>query len=161
MALKMPTSKTKIRYSGGSRGARGMDMDRIPIATEIEQEEPMGLINGREPGSEYEWNMARALWFYGWDEFLYQVGVRGGYEIRGGQVLDFLVPTRPMWTAMPVDGGYWHRNAANEQLKDAELLRALRNMGYQVNNEVLHAKDKDCVTIAASKQFVFKNFGRA
>lgn len=160
-ALKMPTSKTNIKYRGGSGLPRGMREETVPKPVVIEQEEPMGLINGREPGSAYEWNMAKALWFYGWDDFMYQVGVLGGYEVRGGQTLDFLVPTRPMWTALAVDGGYWHSNASKEQLKDAALLRGLRAKGYRVNNEVLHAKDKHCVTVDDAKQFVFRHFGRA
>ncbi len=81
-----------------------------PISTgelfpqEVEQ---MGLIQGKKPGSMYEWRLARALETNGY-EYDYQVSVAGGRAMRGGQVIDFLVHTVPMFTPLFADGEYWH-----------------------------------------------------
>lgn len=158
---KLPGAGTTIRYKKPpTRSKQTMQMKRIN-ANPLEQPDvPMGMINGKMPGSSYEWNIARALWSYGW-QFRYQVSVRGGHEFRGGQVLDFLVPTKPAQTPLSVDGGHWHSNAQKEKLYDARLLSALRQKGIQVTNEVLHATDKDCAEYQDARAFIYKNFGRA
>ena len=159
---KLPTSKTKIKYGGGSKKRKGTKRGSIPQVDVLQEEDaPMGLINGRAPKSTYEWNMARALWFYGWEDFLYQLALKGGYDIRGGLVLDFLVPTVPLWTPLPVDGGYWHESPTEERLRDDELLEALRNKGYKVRSDFEHAVDKNAATFDAAKEFIGKQFGRA
>lgn len=69
-------------------------------------DEPVGLIDGRNPGSKYEWYTALALW--GADiGFQYQVPVFGG-KVSGGQVVDFLIATLPLPTPLFVDGQHWH-----------------------------------------------------
>jgi len=158
MTFKMPSANHKIKMSGGSR-SRVKQMKRAPQVKVEEKEEP-GLINGREPKSLWEWYMALALWEFGWEGFLYQLAVKGGYAIRGGQVLDFLVPTKPAWTPLAVDGGHWHSDVDEEKFKDAQLLKALRNMGYFVTQEVKHATDKNAASKERARRFVAKTFGR-
>lgn len=159
---KLPGAGTTIKYKKGkSFKTPTMRMKREQAGVLEDAEVPPGMINGKMAGSSYEWNIARALWSYGWNTFGYQVSVKGGHEFRGGQVLDFLVPTRPAQTALAVDGGYWHSNAQKERYKDTTLLQALRQEGYQVKNEVLHAKDEHAVTYEAARAFIFKHFGRA
>jgi hypothetical protein len=70
-------------------------------------DELVGLVDGRNPGSKYEWYTALALWGAGID-FQYQVPVFGGKAVVGGQVIDFLVNTLPLPTPLFVDGQHWH-----------------------------------------------------
>lgn len=159
--LKLPGAGTTIKYKKAKgEGAKRSRMPRVEAQMLEQPEEPMGLINGQQPGSSYEWNIARALWSYGWT-FEYQVALRGGREFRGGQVLDFLVPTKPASTALSVDGGYWHSNSQKEQMYDTTLLQALRDDGRLVKNEVLHAKDAHAAEYEAARAFIFRHFGRA
>jgi hypothetical protein len=73
----------------------------------LEQDAPGGsLIHGYTPGSKEELYLARALDIVGLD-YEYQVPLRGGRAIAGGQVLDFLVYA-PWATPVPIMGGYYH-----------------------------------------------------
>jgi len=157
---KLPGARTTIKYGGKRLRVGSMTMPRAQAGKLEEAEEPMGMINGKRPTSSYEWHIARALWHYGW-EFEYLLTFRGGHQMRGGLELDFLVKTIPAATAVPVDGGYWHRNAKHERYHDTEIIKALRDEGYKVRNEVIHALDKDCVTFDTAKQFIHRHFGRA
>ena len=71
--------------------------------------------------SSYEYNFAMAL-----DKFeikyLFQVWYWGGRNIRGGQVLDFLV-FRPFPRPVQIFGEYWHKGqmASEDEFKLAEL----------------------------------------
>ena len=77
--------------------------------------EPVGLINGLRPGSREEWRVAVAGWTLK-IPFDYQVEIRGGVRVRGGQGIDFVFHT-PFATPVFVMGRYWHRMDAEEQLK--------------------------------------------
>jgi len=160
--LKMPTGKTAIKMKKRRGATGGMSMGTRVKAIKLEPPvEPMGLIHGKQPGSSYEWHIAQALEKYGW-EYQYQVPVLTGKRLAGGQVLDFLVKTIPMWTALAVDGEYWHRNDARHKMtKDIAMISALRKDGYSVRGDVLHAGDADAETTADARQFVLKEFGRA
>lgn len=156
--MKMPSASSAIKLTRTPRTA--MKLSRPKTNKPEKPRTEMGLIHGRKPESSYEWNIAVALEQYGW-KFYYQLQVRGGSEVRGGQILDFLVMTRPFYTALAVDAGYWHRNSQAEQLKDSQMIRGLRAMNYLVNNEVLHAIDENAATPDDAASFVYKNFGRS
>ena len=156
---KLPGAKTTIKYAKGKSSKRSLTMVRVSPETMEGDDAPMGPINGMMPQSSYEWNIARALWKMGWD-FEYQVAVHGGWNMRGGQVLDFMVKTLPAKTPLAVDGGYWHSNLDEEKLGDVDLLSALRDAGYMVVNEVKHAGDKDCAHYEDALAFISANFGR-
>jgi len=148
----------KIVYKGGSSTRKAAAGKQKAPAVDITMPDaPMGLINGQQPQSSYEWNMARAMWALGWS-FDYQVRVFGGWDERGGQSLDFLVHTAPNYTPVPVDGGYWHR-ADETSFKDSELMRGLSYRGHPVNQPI-HALDKDAATYEDALRFVSTNFGR-
>jgi len=156
--MKMPSASASIKYSGSRRVP--MKLSRVVTRTEINKPKmEMGLINGRTPESSYEWNIALALWKYGW-KFYYQLSVLGGADVRGGQRLDFLVFTRPFYTALDVYGEYWHRNAMREQVKNTQLISGLRAMGYLVNNEVLTTKNTDAATPEDAASFIYSKLGR-
>ena len=86
-----------------------------------EPEEEIGLINDRVPGSREEWRVAKALWYLEID-FHYQVVVKGGTDVRGGQVLDFLLFI-PFPRPAQVYGEYWHKGqlSSEERLKTAVI----------------------------------------
>jgi len=150
----------KIVYKGGSGRRASMKVRPVQALVIEPPAEPMGTINGRVPASSYEWNMARALWFYKW-EFFYLLQLRGGHDIRGGLECDFLVKTRPFWTPLQVDGGHWHTDSEKERLHDTDLINALRERGYQVNFPPKHAVDKDAAVFEDAKRYVATEFGRA
>lgn len=127
----------------------------LPKAAKMPKEEDTpGLINGIQAMSSYEWNIARALWLYDWT-FSYQVPIRSGRRIRGGQVLDFIVDTVPSETVIRVQGSYWHRNKTLESLKASEITEAL---GFEVR--ILDAYDQDASTFDQAKAFILQNIGR-
>jgi len=75
-----------------------------PIAQE---EEPVGLIQGKVPDSKEEYWVAQALYKYD-IRFDYQWVIDGGTSRRGGLIVDFVV-WNPMMTPLEVNGDYWHR----------------------------------------------------
>ena len=68
--------------------------------------ETVGTIYGKTPGSVEEWRVAVALWKYKLP-FEYQVNIRGGSRLRGGQRVDFVV-SNPFPQPVQVYGEYWH-----------------------------------------------------
>lgn len=157
--LKMPGAKTKVIRWAGTKKKAAVKVRRVQVKEEKPVEEA-GLINGRQAGSLNEWRIAKALWKYGWS-FRFQVPVMSGTRLAGGQVLDFLVDTQPAQTALEVDGGYWHSNSKKEEIDDIRLIQALRNEGYSVRGEVLHAFDGDSETQEDADRFIYSAFGRS
>jgi hypothetical protein len=156
--MRMASYSTPIRLSRPKRSRMGLKkIKENPIQKPVTE---MGLINGRQPGSSYEWNISQALDRYGW-RYYYQLSVMGGSNVRGGQVLDFLIFTRPFAVALQVIGGYWHRDGMKEQLKNSQIIQGLRHMGYGVGSEVLSAFDTDADTMDNAAAFIYKYIGRA
>lgn len=77
------------------------------------------LVRGIMPGSKNEWFTALAL-----DklklEYWFQYAIGGGRNVRGGQVVDFVV-FNPRATPVFVQGAYWHNqaHATEDQIKQA------------------------------------------
>jgi hypothetical protein len=102
-----------------------------------EDKEQIGVIQGRTPGSKEEWWVALGLWKLK-HTFIYQYQVFGGYGIRGGQIVDFLVvSTIPRSTFIQVFGGHWHSGLLGSE--DQFKLAQLENEGGDV--VVLWGKD--------------------
>lgn len=130
----MPKSRSKaIVFSGASKRPANPEVHVLKAEQVKEPKPTMGLIKGMQPGSEYEWNTALALWSLNWD-FLYQVDLAGGRDLAGGLVLDFLVKTEPAWTAMPVNGPHWHSPKIDEYML-RQLVPDLIREGYTVRPE--------------------------
>jgi len=92
-------------------------------------EEQIGTIQGRTPGSREEWYVATALWRLG-HTFIYQYEMFGG-DVRGGQYVDFLVVTTvPQSTFIQVYGEYWHSGELGSE--DKFKLAQLENEGLEV-----------------------------
>ncbi len=116
--------------------------------------EAIGLIQGVVPDSVEEWRVANSLTKFGW-EFQYQVSVNGGRNLRGGQVIDFLVETAPKQTALYIQGDYWHGSA--QQTKD-ELLQAYAFGPLQLLVEVVTGDQLE--TQEESDETISQLFGR-
>ena len=60
--------------------------------------------------------------------YAYQYYVGGGTNVRGGQIVDFLVYTAPKPTPTFVSGDYWHsgKYSAETALKEADLNARMR-----------------------------------
>jgi hypothetical protein len=109
------------------------------IEFEKPEQEKIGLINGQTPDSKEEWWVAKALWQLNLD-FLYQFNLFGGRGVRGGQVLDFLVFTQPLSTALQIFGQYWHSGQMGSE--DKFKLALLEDyFAGQATVEVLWAAD--------------------
>jgi len=122
MVFKYPTRK-------GARSERENPIIGKPPAQPKEQ---MGLIQGKTPQSYEEWRVGAALMRYK-VEFYYQVPIRGGRLLRGGQVLDFLLLI-PNPLPVQVFGNYWHRaQLKNEDRFKLELLQQI----YGVEPEII------------------------
>jgi hypothetical protein len=95
---------------------KGARADRWSPIIEKPPEQPqeiLGLIQGKEPRSAEEWRVAVALTRFK-VEFYYQVPIRGGTMLRGGQLLDFLLFI-PNPLPLQVFGEYWHRAQMKNQ----------------------------------------------
>jgi hypothetical protein len=99
---------------------RGVANKPASLQPEAEPEPEIGLIHGMVPDSREEWWIALALWRLKL-EFYYQLPVRGGTQLRGGLVLDFLVLKPPLQIPMPFNGEWWHRNESEERWNMAVL----------------------------------------
>jgi hypothetical protein len=55
--------------------------------------------------------------------------VYGGREIRGGNVIDFLIYTPGMYTMLDPKGRYWHTGRHEDQ---AEMQNVARKKGYRL-----------------------------
>lgn len=71
------------------------------------EKEEIGLLRGIKPDSKEEWWFGKALMTLQ-KEFDYQVSLGGGRARSGGQILDFLVHTVPLYTPVFIQGKYWH-----------------------------------------------------
>ena len=144
------TKVIKYKSSGGRRpgfeSVALVEAERMPQA-----EEALGLIKGRKPGSSYEWHVAQALDFLGWD-YQYQVPLMGGQTRRGGIVLDFLVDT-PRQTPISVKGEWWHRDKERDKQDEIEI------------EDILHAPvlvmgTPEAWSYEAAVSFLFGKIGR-
>jgi len=121
----------------------------------VEPGEKIGLIHGVKAGSSYEWRVAISLTKYGW-EFDYQASFFQGRRVRGGLVVDFLVHTIPLRTALFVDGEYWHPNRERDR-----LARLLLYSGTGGSIEVEVITGAQVKTQELSDQVILDLFGRA
>jgi hypothetical protein len=133
----------------GHKGGRP-SVDFIEIKIE-EPPEAMGLIEGKVPDSKEEWWIAKALWKLGHD-FSYQVPIFGGYNIRGGQILDFIVhSTAPKDTIIQYNGSYWHQGNSEEIFSEHKL-----RAEYGDRANILVMWDDDAESEDAVYQFLRK-----
>jgi hypothetical protein len=118
----------------------------LKIATVINDEPAVMIVQGRNAGSSYEWRVSKAL-----DnmkvQYTYQYTVQGGSSRRGGQVIDFLLDT-PMPTMLDVKGRYWHTGVHEDEMQSYELKRLLPWATY------LAMWDEVCTSIQTAETFL-------
>jgi len=101
--------KTKV-FQFGKQKAKTTKPKAVKTAYETKlpaQVETPGIVQGRQAGSLPEWYVALALDKVGLG-YSYQYDIEGGNQLRGGQILDFLVYTAPLPTPVMIQGEYWH-----------------------------------------------------
>jgi hypothetical protein len=114
---------------------------------------PPATLQGKPIGSVHEWRFALALMYYKL-EFMYQLDINGGRTRRGGQVLDFMVLTRPLYTPVHIVGLYWHdqSNKLDDELRRYSLMDQYRG---QIR-EPVYVYDTDIPNLDAAYQIVKK-----
>lgn len=127
-----------------------------PIKTGVGEEPPIGLIQGKKPGSVQEWRVGYCLQYLLKVPFEFQKAVAGGRRLRGGQVVDFWVFTKPLPTPIYVQGDYWHKGikAVEDDIKIQSLLRIYAG---QINMPVLlweHQLETLDETLAVLRRYV-------
>jgi len=96
-------------------------MENPPVIPTITEEEDLPtVVRGMVVGSKEEARVSVALDKLGY-EYYYQYQLFGGRNVRGGQVIDFIVLVPPKPIPIYVQGRYWHSNkmAPEDQLKIA------------------------------------------
>lgn len=99
--------------------------DKAPKLKDAADQPPF-FIRGQQADSKEEYWCSLALdkiqqtTGWGWD---YQVPVYGGRQIRGGNVVDFLIYTPGSWTALDPKGRYWHTGVNEDQNQMREVCR--------------------------------------
>lgn len=127
-----------------------------PIDMGLGDEPPIGLIQGKKPGSVQEWRVGYCLEKLLKVPFQYQKAIGGGRRVRGGQVVDFWVYTKPLDTPIYVQGDYWHHGvkAVEDHIKIQSLMRIFQgqiNMPVELWEHQLETLDE---TLAILKQYV-------
>ena len=119
-------------------------------------QDDVGLVQGKS-ASDIEMRVALSLEKFKW-EFTFQAGVMGGRQVRGGQVVDFIVETKPLPTPLYVYGEYWHGNkqAERDKLMIALLSSALH--GAYAQPEIVWGEE--LATQEMSDETILRIFGR-
>jgi len=155
--MKIASASTTITYGKTSTRRPGTKIDRPPVTVLRPEKETPGIIQGRQAGSMLEWNTARALWLLNWS-FYYQLDVRGGNDVRGGFIVDFLVDTVPAKTPLMCNGRYFHTETMSEY-QAIEINRALRAMGYHIRDALILWEEHG-LTVQDATAWLFKEIGK-
>lgn len=115
-------------------------------------------IQGMSPGSTLEYRVALSLTKFHW-QFLYQYPIFGGRQVRGGQVVDFMVITTPLMTPLFVQGSYWH-NSTRAKQDDWNLL-VLNSYFRGIYAEAVQVYEDQLQTQEDSDEIILELFGRS
>jgi hypothetical protein len=121
----MKTSAPVFQFKTGRSRVAKSATKALDYKIQPEPEPPAGDIHGEPAGSTEEWRVSQALnkLDLGYE---YQIDLVGGNKLPGGQILDFLVFTKPLPTPIYINGDYWHRaSAQNDALKQAAVVNEL------------------------------------
>lgn len=103
----MPANPNRnLGFRFPSRRTPSVGANFSAVKVERQNAEQIGTIQGVTPGSVEEWRVAVALSKRN-IEYRYQVPIRGGRSVRGGQVIDFILLT-PFSQPLQVFGEYFH-----------------------------------------------------
>ncbi|MFZ2470649.1 MAG: hypothetical protein WAW52_01780 [Methanothrix sp.] len=121
-------------------------MAKQPQAPHLKVESPpediIGMVQGTIPDSKNEWFVALALDKLGID-YSYQVPLYGGRNVRGGQVIDFVV-YHPRSIPVFIQGAYWHKAATESEdiLKQQAAEAYYKTRPVLLSEEETSTKDK-------------------
>lgn len=140
------TGKAKIKH--GSYHEISGHVYKIPKKPEPPAP---GLWQNKPVGSVQEWRFILALEHYKF-QYEYQVPIAGGRTRRGGQVLDFMVYTEPLYTPISIVGEYWHggQNALDDELREYSLQSIYRGKVKQL----LKVKDYEIPDVDSAMKIV-------
>lgn|GEM_PF-7027327 len=136
------------------KARRSIAAKKVPFAKAaplVKELPEVMMIRGQQAGSKEEYFVAQGLNKLGM-KYSYQVPVMGGRNVRGGQVLDFLVYTPGKYTIVDVRGTYWHTGAREDSL---DILRVTRRYGWLL----LVAWDTDVPDEATALSFLRTHLG--
>jgi len=108
--------------------------NKLTVVPENEEEQ-VGLINGRKPGSVEEWRVAVALWdMDATFEFQYKVKNQSPRGVRGFFLLDFYIDANPKPVALEVQSRRWHsaQFSPDEKLRIALIENVIKSPIYFV-----------------------------
>lgn len=148
MTFHMEIKKKRLKVAQPKQPKAGrIKLDSI-------SEPPMGLIQGKTPGSLGEWRVSLALDSLGY-EYYFQYSIMGGHDVRGGQVIDFLVLTDPMPTPLFYNGDYWH--TGQKGMDDAyKIFQVKKYMKGQILEPVIIWEKKDGVDSLERAKLIVK-----
>ena len=112
------------------------------LKVQKEPEEVIGLVQGIMPASKNEWYVALALERLDL-EFMFQFSIMGGRNIRGGQVIDFVV-FNPNAIPVFIQGEYWHnaKRESEDLLKQAAAEQEFKTKPVILMGEETDTRDK-------------------
>lgn len=116
----------KFRLTENKRARRSNTPSaRVPVLEDASDQPPY-FIRGQSAGSKEEYWCSLALerieeaTGWGWE---YQVPVYGGRNVRGGNVVDFLIHTPGRKTILDPKGRYWHTGKHEDQQQMRNVAR--------------------------------------
>lgn len=113
-----------------------------------EEEQLPEYIQGYKVKSKLEARVALALEYFN-IKFIYQYKFNGGTQIRGGQLIDFIAKTAPLWTPIYIQGSYWH--SLNEKYEDTIKIREFTRATRSTFRDPVILKEPDLQSIDAAK----------
>lgn len=114
------------------------------------------VIQGERAGSVNEWNVAQALNQMKL-QYEYQYPVFGGTNVRGGQVIDFLIYVLPRPIPLYVQGTYWHNRA--KETNDLYKMRQVEERYKGQFDPPLAIKESECETSEQAFEWLMKEVG--
>lgn len=123
--------KKLFRLSENRRPRVNSPSARVPVLKD-ETDKPPFYVRGMQADSKEEYWCALALEKIqektGWT-WEYQVPVNGGRELRGGNVVDFLIHTPGRETILDPKGRYWHTGIHEDQ---SQMQNVARKKGWRL-----------------------------
>lgn len=124
--------KKLFQFSENRRPRKPKQRSARVLKLSDETDKPPFFIRGQKAGSKDEYWVSLALdkiqeqTGWNWD---YQVPVNGGRNVRGGNVIDFLIYTPGKYTMLDPKGRYWHTGIHEDQY---EMQRVARKKNWRL-----------------------------
>lgn len=113
-------------------------------AENAEDEKLLQFIQGKSVDSKEEARACMALDYLRTD-YIYHYEFRGGTQVRGGQVIDILAKTVPLWTPIYIQSEYWH--GPTKKYEDTIKIREFKAANMGMFQDPIEIWDYDLTTI--------------